>query len=73
MMNATLLKSRIEAAEEQLEIAEKELNMALETLKVSAGGENIMVTHVIVSAFDRLKAAKSHVADLKQLLESDAK
>ena len=70
-MDRARLKGKLQAAEENLEKAERELDTALAKLKVSVAADNIMVTNVIAKAFERLKATKRDVSELRQLVGAD--
>jgi len=70
-MDRARLRDKLQAAEEKLEKAERELDTALARLKVSVAADNIMVTNVIAKAFERLKATKGDVAELRQLVGAD--
>ena len=69
-MDRTRLARKVAAAEEKLEIAERELNGALEKLKALVAGDNVMVTQVVLKAFERTRETRRDLAELKQLLES---
>ncbi len=69
-MTRSELTKKVAAAEGELEIAERELKIALERLSATLVSDNVMVSNVISSAFERLKAAKREVVELKQLLDS---
>jgi hypothetical protein len=69
-MDRTRLARKVAAAEEKLETAERELNVALEKLKALIAGDNVMVTQVVLKAFERTRETRRDLAELKQLLES---
>jgi len=70
-MDRAQLRDKLEAAEEKFEKAGRELDTALAKLKVSVAADNVMVTNVIAKAFERLKATKRDVAELRQLVATD--
>jgi hypothetical protein len=69
-MDAILLKSKIQAAHEQLGIVERELDTALQALKGSTSSDNGSVAHLVTKAVDRLQQARLLVADLSGRVES---
>ena len=69
-MDRSRLVRKVAAAEEKLEIAERELNTALAKLKAIIAGDNVMVTQVVLKAFERTRESRRDLAELKQLLEA---
>lgn len=70
-MNRAMLTRRVTAAEAALACAESELNSALESLWPTLSGDKVMVTNVIMQAFERVKASRRDVAKLKQCLSAE--
>jgi hypothetical protein len=71
-MDRSRLTLKVAAAEAKLETAERELNIALEKLKAIVAGDNVMVTQVVLKAFERTRESRRDLAELKQLLEASS-
>jgi hypothetical protein len=71
-MDRARLVRKVAAAEEKLETAERELNTALEKLKAIIAGDNVMVTKVVLKAFERTRETRRDLAELKQLLDANS-
>ena len=69
-MDRSRLARKVAAAEEKLETAERELTIALEKLKAVIAGDNVMVTQVVLKAFERTRDTRRDLAELKQLLDA---
>jgi hypothetical protein len=70
-MNKKLLKTKIEQAEQQLTIAEGEFATAVRELRGVPRAAKTVMTALIESALDNLRASKSKVSELKKLLDTD--
>ena len=68
-MDTALLKSKITSAKQDLGIAEKELEKALDELKtVGLRPDKTIVTEVIARAFLQLRHARTQLAELEETL-----
>ena len=64
------LLSKIDAAKRHVTAAEEELDKLMSELRAEPRAEKTTVSEVMQSTFDKLRAAKSDVATLEQLLSA---
>ena len=67
-MDRLRLARQVAAAEEKLEIADRELTSALDKLKAIIAGDNVMVTQAVLKAFERVCESRRDLAELRQFL-----
>ena len=68
-MDTALLKSKITSAKQDLGIAEKELEKALDELKtIGLRPDKTIVTEVIERAFLKLRHARTQLAELEETI-----
>jgi hypothetical protein len=70
-MNKSLLKAKIEAAEQQLALAEEALAVAIRDLRAVPRAEKTITTRTIEDALHKLEASRSEVSSLKALIDSE--
>lgn len=63
-----LLHTRLDQAAGNVEAAEKELETAMRDLAPLAAEDDGMITKALERCFDKLRVARQHVTDLRQLL-----
>jgi len=63
-----LLHARIDRADSSVRTAEVELETALRDLAPLAAGDDAMITQALERCFDKLRVARQHVSDLRQVL-----
>jgi hypothetical protein len=67
-MNAALLKAKLHDANRLLAVAEEELETGMNALLSNRGDEKTLVAKVLEDAFNKLRAARSEVAELERML-----
>jgi hypothetical protein len=70
-MKKRLLLQKIEEAEREIAAAEHELSTAVREVGGRARADKTVTTRVVETAFDKLRAARSRLIDLKALVAAD--
>jgi hypothetical protein len=65
------IRTRIESATREMALAEGELGRVLKEMRIGPRAEKTTVTAVVEAALEKLKAARTTVAELERLLSSD--
>jgi hypothetical protein len=68
-MKRALLKAKLDDANRLLAVAEEELETGMRVLLSERGDEKTLVAKVLADAFNKLREARRHVAELENLLE----
>lgn len=70
-MNGSLPRSKIDAAEQQLALAEKELAEAIGELRGVPRAEKTVTTRLIEDALDKVRASRERLGELRSLASPD--
>jgi len=70
-MKKRLLLDKIEEAEHELVLAEQELAAAVREVSGRVRADKTVTTRVIESAFDKLRASRLRLSELKALVGAD--
>jgi hypothetical protein len=70
-MKKRLLLEKLEEAERELVLAEQELSTAVREVSGRVRADKTVTTRVIETAFDKLRAARSKLSDLKKMVDAD--
>lgn len=70
-MKKHLIRSKIEQAEQQLTLAEREFSAAIRELRDVPRAEKTVTSILIEDALDKLSASKAKVVELKALLDAE--
>ncbi len=73
MEKKKLLLSKIDRAKTDVTEAEADLERLIRELSATPRAEKTTVSRVVEDAFGKLRAAKSDLAELEKLIETDAK
>jgi hypothetical protein len=70
-MKKLLIRSKIEEAEQQLTLAEREFTAAIRELRVVPRAEKTLTSTLIEDALGKLSASRAKVTELKALLDAE--
>lgn len=70
-MNTSLLRAKIDAAEQQLALAEQELAEAIRELRGVPRAEKTVTTRLIEDALDKVRTSRARLGELTSLAVLD--